>query len=76
MSQNIYLTVLFMGVYGLLGAHTIDIHLPSAGEIKMEEDIRKNKECDEAEDTINDPDSSDEERIDAWNTLIDNGRVV
>lgn len=74
--KHIYIALFLFSYYGVIESHTLDIHFPSSEEKKMEDDRQKDKENEEAHEVIDDPDSSDQDRIDAFNTLIDNGEMA
>jgi hypothetical protein len=51
-------------------AHPIDIHLPIAEDFLLEYEYHKQKAIQEAEDTLSDPDSTQEERNKATEHLF------
>ncbi len=62
--------------YGNIYCHVVDVHLPSAEENQMMEDAQQDRENQDANDILNNPDCTPEEIDAANNTLVENGRLV
>ena len=67
------IAIFLISYYSVLEGHTVDVHFPSAGEWQMEDRIRRDKENEEAEDTLNNPGASNEDREKAAEKLQNNG---
>jgi hypothetical protein len=57
-------------------AKLIDVHLPSSEEIYIEHMKERNRENNQAWDKINDKDSSEAEKAEAYDTLMNNGEMA
>jgi len=55
-------------------ARLVDIHIPSSEELYIELMKERDQENRQAERTLEDRDSSEEDKVRAYNTLLDNGK--
>ncbi len=70
------LTLVLISYYNLAHSHLVDIHIPTSEETAMIERVEKEIECDKAEDTLADEDSSFEDQLEAIRVLMENGKLA
>jgi len=54
----------------LIFAHLVDIHIPTSHDFGFEYEMERERANREAEETLDDPDASDQERADALDQLF------
>ncbi len=69
------LTLVLMSSYNVAQSHVVDIHIPTAEEHMMIETVEKERECEKAEEIIEDEASSFEEHLEAIRILMENGKL-
>lgn len=65
-----------LAIYSVIHAHVVDLHVPTAHEIAEEERRERQREIDDAWDAFEDEDSTDEEREEAFETLVEEEEIV
>lgn len=73
---SLSLAVFLLGHYGILQAHVVDIHIPTASEIAAEQRREEQREKDKAWETYQDEDTTEEERAEAFETLVEKEEIV
>ena len=73
---SVSLGVFLLAYYGIVDAHVVDIHVPTASEIYEDQKREEQKEIDSARDTFEDEDASDVEREEAFLTLVEKEEIV
>lgn len=76
MRKAIVLAVFLLSQYGILQAHVVDIHIPTASEIWEDQQREEQREKDKARDVYEDEDASEEDRREALAFLNDKGEIV
>lgn len=62
--------------YGILEAHVVDIHIPTATEIAEEQRQEQQTEINRAWEVFQDENSTPQEKTEALITLVDNEEIV
>ena len=76
MRKAIVLTVFLLIHYGILQAHVVDIHVPTASEIWEDQQREEQREKDKAREVYEDEEASEEDRREALGILNEKGEIV
>lgn len=75
-NSSIYMAMFLLCYYGIAEAHTFDAHYHGPEETQLEEDVRKMRENREAQQTLQDNSSTEEEKDEARQKLYKNGAMI